>query len=168
MNERKHADMNTNSADSSATRPRLSQLIDAHPLLFRGRPPAVPGHLPAGWFELVDQLCSDLVSVLGPSGCADFEVLQIKEKFGGLRFYYRLTPPELPSLTEPTSGSDEHFETAARQARDLIKTACAASETRCEMCGQSGQLQMQGDCWKTLCARHAAERAAQAPSFREF
>jgi len=43
-----------------------------------------------GWFKLAWRLCEQLEQPIGASkqesGCA-FQVLQVKQKFGGLRFY---------------------------------------------------------------------------------
>jgi hypothetical protein len=43
-----------------------------------------------GWFEILWRLCADLEPLVAQLeqeiGC-QFEVLQVKEKFGGLRFY---------------------------------------------------------------------------------
>ena len=43
-----------------------------------------------GWFDLLWRLCEDLeplVAEFAAAGGPKFEVLQVKEKFGGLRFY---------------------------------------------------------------------------------
>ena len=43
-----------------------------------------------GWFDIVWRLCEDLeplVTEMEHAGGRQFEVLQVKEKFGGLRFY---------------------------------------------------------------------------------
>jgi len=62
-------------------------------------------------------------------------VLQIKEKFGGLRFYVM-------------DGSEE--------LHAAIKEAEAKSLTICEQCGSPGELRKGG--WrKTLCDQHAQE-----------
>lgn len=37
-----------------------------------------------GWYDLIYRLCQDLAQMNPPE---DFEVIQVKEKFGGLRFY---------------------------------------------------------------------------------
>jgi len=43
-----------------------------------------------GWFEIIWRLCADLeplVAEFEQETGSQFEVLQVKEKFGGLRFY---------------------------------------------------------------------------------
>jgi hypothetical protein len=63
-----------------------------------------------GWFNIVWKLCEDLEPLVAEAEKATgrpFEVLQVKEKFGGLRFYVshrtdailqRIEAPELESL----------------------------------------------------------------------
>ena len=42
-----------------------------------------------GWYDLLDKLCTKIEKVLDidPQAKKDFMIAQIKEKFGGLRFY---------------------------------------------------------------------------------
>jgi len=63
-----------------------------------------------GWFDLIWKLCEDLEPLVGP----DFEVIQVKEKFGGLRFY---------------------VDNATAQANDRISQAENDSYEICEECG---------------------------------
>ncbi len=74
--------------------------------------------LGAGWHDLVDKLIDDLFEV-GWDGM----ILQIKEKFGGLRFYIGC-------------GTQEMF--------DLIEDAEDKSITICEECGRPGTLRNGG------------------------
>jgi hypothetical protein len=82
-----------------------------------------------GWLPLVDQLVDDLLAV-GP-----FELFQVKEKFGGLRFY--------------ASGA-----TALQQA--LISVAESASTRTCEACGETGSTVSIFGWYRTLCDADAA------------
>lgn len=60
-------------------------------------------------------------------------ITQIKEKFGGLRFYY--------------CGGDDEFDQLVQQAEDLAYKTC-------ETCGEPGR--MRGRYWlQTLCDKHA-------------
>lgn len=63
-------------------------------------------------------------------------VLQVKEKFGGLRFYV-------------AGGSDDLY--------DAIEEAESRSFTICECCGAPGELRKDG-WWKTLCDLHAQRK----------
>lgn len=83
-----------------------------------------------GWHPLVKELIEDLQK-LGWDGT----ILQIKEKFGGLRFYI-------------AGGSDEVW--------DRIERAEKESFTICEECGEPGQLRKRS--WiRTLCDKHEKE-----------
>ncbi len=87
-----------------------------------------------GWFDLVYQLCKDIKAELKREPYSKFEVLQVKEKFGGLRFYI-------------TSASGKIF--------DLIDKAEDESYKICEICGKTGRLSLQnGYYYRTLCTTH--------------
>jgi hypothetical protein len=83
-----------------------------------------------GWVPILQSLAADLVAMGW-----DRQVLQIKEKFGGLRFYF--------------SGTDEMHE--------RVRVAEAQAEVTCEGCGAPGK-QRDGGWIKTLCDEHAASR----------
>jgi hypothetical protein len=91
-----------------------------------------------GWFDILWRLCADLeplVAELEAEGGREFEVLQVKEKFGGLRIHVN------------------HRNDTIRQR---IEVAEQESFHTCEVCGQPGQLREVG--WiKTLCEEHADE-----------
>jgi hypothetical protein len=84
-----------------------------------------------GWYPLIKDLITDLIA-LG----WDKQTCQVKEKFGGLRFYIN-------------TGSDEIFK-RIRNAEDL-------SYETCETCGEKGELKLVG-WYKTLCNKHHEER----------
>lgn len=89
-----------------------------------------------GWVPLIDNLITEL--------CAlgwDKHVEQIKEKFGGLRFYIGGATPEM---------------------HDLINRAEDASIKICEECGKEGKRSDWGKYWiKTLCPKHGKEYGKQ-------
>jgi len=80
-----------------------------------------------GWFDLIWNLCIQIEK----ENPEDFEVCQVKEKFGTLRFY-------------PLGGAPEKI-------WDLIDAAEKKSETICEICGKPGTLKEHGYWLKTLC-----------------
>jgi hypothetical protein len=93
-----------------------------------------------GWFHLIWSLCEDLESLVagyeGETG-QSFEVLQVKEKFGGLRFYVN-------------EGSDPIWQRIERAEMDSLKI--------CEVCGRLAQ---QNDMWtQTLCDQHGDRTAS--------
>ena len=86
-----------------------------------------------GWVPLLDKLLEELCLLgLDPSK----DIAQIKEKFGGLRFYLDVQP---------------------NGAEDLIRKAEIESYSICEVCGAPGCL-MDGGWLKTLCEKHAEGR----------
>jgi hypothetical protein len=75
-----------------------------------------------GWFYLLWRLCEDLeplVAELEKQTGQQFEVLQVKEKFGGLRFY----------VNQHTYAIGERIQKAVQ---DSFQT--------CELCGRPGHL----------------------------
>jgi hypothetical protein len=75
-----------------------------------------------GWFNLLWRLCEDLeplVAEMEKESKQSFEVLQVKEKFGGLRF----------SVNQHTDAINERIGAAVQE-----------SFNTCELCGKPGQL----------------------------
>jgi len=138
----------------------LEKLVAAHPALFRGAPTRVPSDLPDGWYGLVDGLCILIESVLGPVDCASFEVVQVKEKYGALRFYFALAGAEDHFIDFHTGGGLRTFVNRAKgptkmdAVRQLINEASKASLTVCLACGAPGQRVVRNGWVATLCADH--------------
>jgi hypothetical protein len=89
-----------------------------------------------GWFDILWRLCEDLeplvVQFEQETGC-QFEVLQVKEKFGGLRVYVNCRKQDA--------------------IRQRIDAEIQESFHTCEVCGQPGKLREER--WiKTLCDEH--------------
>lgn len=78
-----------------------------------------------GWFPLIKDLIVDLIE-LG----WDKQICQVKEKFGGLRFYIN-------------EGSDEIYKRIARAEDDSYKI--------CEVTGDVGELRTDIGWYRTLC-----------------
>lgn len=79
-----------------------------------------------GWYDLLDELCAKLE----PHGVV---AAQIKEKFGGLRFYIE------PMMTD-------HW----KEIHEYIREAERKSYKTCERCGKPGTLR--GGGWaRTIC-----------------
>lgn len=157
----------------------LLHLIEAHPLLFRGRPPALESHLPPGWYALVDKLCSDITTALGLEACASFESRQIKEKYGTLRFYFRInghadlhidimSPAGHSHLVRATPAKPQDLDEVENRLRELVGAACSASEATCQTCGAPAELRNLGGYLTTLCELHFTEmRAGRAERERD-
>lgn len=83
----------------------------------------------AGWAPIVRLACMEIQALGG-------QILQVKEKFGGLRLY--------------CAGDDG-------RVFDIADAAEKACEGRCEECGAPGELR--GGGWiKTLCDEHEGKR----------
>ena len=97
-----------------------------------------------GWQPIIFALSSCIQSHLNfvnrnSLEVAQVKVTQIKEKFGGLRFYY--------------DGGDDYID-------GLVRMAEAWADKTCEMCGKPGE--KRGGGWiKTLCDEHDAERKSK-------
>jgi hypothetical protein len=89
----------------------------------------------SGWYQLIKDLITDLIE-LGWNK----EVCQIKEKFGGLRFYIN-------------EASDE--------MHDRISQAEKESYETCEDTGQPGKLRTDLGWWVTLCDAEYEKRLAE-------
>ena len=96
-----------------------------------------------GWWPIIESLCANMQSHIDhkeKQGQAIPQVVveQIKEKFGGLRFYYQ-------------GGDDE--------ISGMVRMAEAWANHSCEECGAPGKRTSEG--WiKNLCEFHLAEREA--------
>lgn len=114
---------------------RLNNLLVSFPRLF-SKPLPWGLEIGGGWIELIELLCARIDTILNEAPAATFEVTQVKEKFGRLRFYYRLEK------------ADDAIRDAIQQA---IQTAEAASAHCCERCGARGQLVNKGGWLSTRC-----------------
>lgn len=123
--------------------PDLDRLLcSRYPTIFRER------HAPAsrtamcwgfccgsGWYPLIDTLCGEIQHRVDMTDAKPVVALQVKEKFGGLRFY--------------VSGGDE-FTTGVIWLADHLSTVI------CEECGAPGVQAGRG--WiKTRCAAHGGQ-----------
>jgi hypothetical protein len=94
-----------------------------------------------GWWPILENLCSNIQHHINWKNkesevVPQVTVAQIKEKFGGLRFYY--------------DGGDERI-------RGMVQMAESWADRSCEECGAPGQ-RRDGGWIKTLCDEHEAER----------
>lgn len=101
-----------------------------------------------GWYDLIDQMCGVIQSHIDWQNRKEEKVkqvvaVQVKEKFGGLRFYY--------------DGGDDFIRGVVAFAEDM---SCVI----CEECGKPGKRRSGG--WiRTLCDEHAAEREVYVNNF---
>lgn len=117
----------------------------------------------AGWVPLVDALYARLIEI-----APEIVVAQVKEKFGGLRFYYDL-PTEVAEREQ--DAAEGHWpRTIGEQVENLVSAAESASYWICEVCGKPGaRTSSWGHGWlNTLCDEHGAVReAGGTPAWRQ-
>lgn len=94
-----------------------------------------------GWWMIIERLCANIQHHLNWKNkesevVPQVVVRQIKEKFGGLRFYY--------------DGGDEEIS-------GMVRMAESWADHTCETCGNKGK-QRKGGWIRTLCDTHEAER----------
>ena len=85
-----------------------------------------------GWFTLVE-LLHDFLQSIDP----DYKLMQVKEKFGSLRFYYYTTFP----IKSPEATAMDR----------LVRFAEALSARTCEECGNPGEGRFDSYWIVTLC-----------------
>jgi hypothetical protein len=93
------------------------------------------GYTEKGWLPLIKELDRELSAL-----DSDYGIVQIKEKFGGLRFYFE------PSSDCSAEVADAMFELEHKYERE--------SYLRCELCGSREDVETSGHggYWiKTLC-----------------
>lgn len=121
------------------------QMVDSYPKMFSSHFGGFA--VGEGWWPILKSLCANIQNHIDwkqeqkekygrGEGCEQLVVRQIKEKFGGLRFYYE--------------GGDEYIAGMVRMAENWAYSSC-------EECGAPGKIRHGG--WvRTLCDVHEAER----------
>lgn len=88
-----------------------------------------------GWFDLIDTLCSQIQWQIDQNNAPPVVAKQVKEKFGGLRFYYRGGDPMI---------------------RGMVLMACAMADRTCEICGCPAMQKVEGEIM-CLCHKHFSQ-----------
>ena len=103
---------------------------------------------PTGWLLLLRQLDAKL-----QERWPDYTIMQIKEKFGTLRFYAD-TGLEIPEFDDDDAGTAAHnewYENNVDAFHDVIHEYEAKSAFICQLCGKDGKLGTVGYWWSTCC-----------------
>jgi len=133
------------------------KMEERFPLMFAGKYGGFA--VGKGWYPILEALCANIQNHIDWSVknnqwdiennkeprkiVPQVEVEQIKEKFGGLRFYYQ--------------GGDE-------QIHGMVRMAEAWADASCEECGAPGKSRNGG--WiRTLCDLHEAEHQAKQEKY---
>lgn len=121
---RRRARMNMKGNDMSEDdliAPGARRIMRAYPSVYGTGPRTIRNSLLGdgflcgpGWYPLIERLSADLAEIVREDGLKRFRVVQVKEKFGGLRFYVK--------------GGNE-------RALDRIAEAVQEAERTCEGCG---------------------------------
>lgn len=125
----------------------VEKLMSAYPQLFpkdadgQPREPDCGVWCPVGWQPMVEELCSKLAKIVDEKNLI-FRIDQIKEKFGGLRFYYSYEGERTNEIS------------------DLIREAEQRSFEICEVTGEEGELciKNKGYGWMKTLSSAEAER----------
>jgi hypothetical protein len=108
----------------------LSKINEKYPILTKNG--KIHCECSDGWFDIIDHLCNDLEKHIIEKKYEDFKIWQVKEKFGGLRFYVSFQDDEI---------------------NEMISEAEKKSYETCEECGEDGKMRSGG--WiRTLCDKH--------------
>ena len=104
---------------------------------------AYPG-VEKGWLWLIDELCKHLQFDTDTNKYPQVKATQVKEKFGGLRFYFISEPLE--------DGNKDRNEYLFGTQRGMIDMIESLSYVVCEFCGKTGAKMNSPRGWrKTLC-----------------
>jgi hypothetical protein len=104
------------------------------------------GH--AGWQPLLRELDTAL-----KERWPNYQILQVKEKFGTLRFYAKpgVELPDFPDSDEGVATHNEWYNNNVYPFYDLIHQYEDKSASICELCGQPGNVGDNGYWWATRC-----------------
>ena len=145
-----------------------------------------PGHIFSvsdGWFMVLWDIAYHLRELQSQIPFVDIYVLQIKEKFGGLRFYYRCDYKDESWGSKKFRQIDEWFRTQMckrgaykaywaltkfrkthiyrtvfEKVESIVQKGEAQSYRTCELCGEEGERCSPNGWLATLCEKHKKER----------
>lgn len=121
----------------------IDKLIQEFPAVFQNMDTEVFSSIPSGWYNILYNLCEELTPILNEERSKItedpeqplFYVHQIKEKFGGLRFYFMMN----------TENTELH-----ENIQKLIDIAEDKSYDTCQITGKVGKLCKKGSHYMTL------------------
>lgn len=114
------------------------------PYQFEGKQISMSYH--RGWFQLFTRLCADIDEALGEDK-RGFQWIQVKEKFGAARLYFRLA-----------EGVRDQEPELAEQLMKMKFAAEASSSKICAACGRPGWVDERSGWMLALCEKHHQER----------
>jgi hypothetical protein len=135
--------------------PAIDALVARFPRLFRGKHPQVASSVPPGWSGLIDRMLADIDGMLDDRCARRFELMQIKEKFGGLRVYWRLGRRRSTAIDAVTPDGLLQVKLTARAASALEQSVVAQIDARV----QRAETEASGTCQR--CGRGDARRRSR-------
>jgi hypothetical protein len=150
------------------TDPKIDALAERFPRLFRGQQPRVGSDLPQGWTDIANRLFADLDAMMDNVEAKKFAVIQIKEKFAGLRVYWELGKEKTMVIDTISSGSAQRLDKPPEKRPALFnrikaRVAQASQEAAqtCQRCGNGGA-SAGGSGWiVTLCQTCRAQQDSE-------
>jgi len=124
---------------------KAQKLTESYPMLFRKHNGEVCSldetfgfECGSGWYDLINELCAEISEIVQSSEMQLWpNVVQVKEKFGGLRFYIHTSDFTNAMVTEADKlASDAMIE----KIYQSISKAESKSLVTCEECGLPGKL----------------------------
>ena len=100
-----------------------------------------------GWHKIIKELLLDFSAIYYVTNIR-IKASQVKEKWGGLRFYYFLDYPKAPNVP---------IDRWASIIDNLVSYTEAISYHICEVCGKHGKLRSDLSWQRTLCEKHYEE-----------
>lgn len=105
-----------------------------------------------GWYNLIYELCESITKKYQEYEMPiDIEVLQVKQKFAALRFYYKYmdTVSSIQAIDfigngislrlNPSDSSDSKKQNLRKDIADIVRSYEKKSASVCEMCGGNGE-----------------------------
>jgi RNA polymerase-binding transcription factor DksA len=100
-----------------------------------------------GWYDLIENLCKNIEEIKEEFPNIDIIATQVKEKFGGLRFYYRT---EIKNNIDRDNLNDEYKEMEDKLDKAVEKAEQKSYKT-CEVCGSTKNVSQTKGWISTLC-----------------
>lgn len=101
-----------------------------------------------GWHDLIGAVYDEIAAVERDIPDVRIPVIQVKEKFGTLRFYHSAKPIN-DVAPDPSRAKQAHERVAV-----AVHAAWEKSSVTCEECGQDGELRTNNTYIQTLCETH--------------
>ena len=154
----------------------IDELVTRFARLFRGRRPKKLLDLPTGWYELVVELFMDIGRLLDDRTAERFEVLEVSERFAGLRIRWRLIAQPINVIdlfgarrTQRPELERKHPTALFERVRARVNQAAVQASKTCQVCGQPGSSENSKGWLRTLCgACSQPQRANRLDRRQEF